>query len=104
MPAHAVLTVSTYVCKSPQYGAWRAQTELPPPQAVTTDEHYANATGGAFSGVVADEQIPSVLVGEIVMTTFLVFAVCMGAINEETKTPLAPFCIGLTVTVDILAG
>ncbi|XP_032053623.1 aquaporin-8 [Aythya fuligula] len=73
-------------------------------KAVTTDEHYANATGGAFSGIVADEQIPSVLVGEIVMTTFLVLAVCMGAVNEETKTPLAPFCIGLTVTVDILAG
>lgn len=51
-----------------------------------------------------DEQIPSVLVGEIVMTTFLVLAVCMGAINEKTKTPLVPFCIGFTVTVDILAG
>ncbi|XP_075371374.1 aquaporin-8 [Mycteria americana] len=73
-------------------------------KAVAASERYANASGGAFSSIVADEQIPSVLVGEIVMTTFLVLAVCMGAINGKTKTPLAPFCIGFTVTVDILAG
>lgn len=63
-----------------------------------------NTTGGAFSSIATDEQIPSVITGEIVMTTFLVLAVCMGAINEKTKTPLAPFCIGFTVTADILAG
>ncbi|XP_072734471.1 aquaporin-8 [Ciconia boyciana] len=73
-------------------------------KAVAASERYTNASGGAFNSIVADEQIPSVLVGEIVMTTFLVLAVCMGAINGKTKTPLAPFCIGFTVTVDILAG
>lgn len=51
-----------------------------------------------------DEQIPGVLVGEIVMSSFLLLVVCMGAINSRTRTPLAPFCIGLTVTVNILAG
>ncbi|GAB0196436.1 aquaporin-8 [Grus japonensis] len=76
----------------------------PPAQAVAASERYVNASGGAFSSITADEQIPSVLVGEIVMTTFLVLVVCMGAINGKTKTPLAPFCIGFTVTVDILAG
>ncbi|XP_052628896.1 aquaporin-8 [Harpia harpyja] len=73
-------------------------------KAVAASERYVNASGGAFSSIAADEQIPSVLMGEIVMTTFLVLAVCMGAVNGKTKTPLAPFCIGLTVTVDILAG
>lgn len=82
-----------------------AQTGLPPPvQAVAAPERYVNASGGAFSGIANDEQIPSILVGEIVMTTFLVLVVCMGAVNGKTKTPLAPLCIGFTVTVDILAG
>ena len=73
-------------------------------QAVATSERYVNASGGAFSSITADEQIPSVLVGEIVMTTFLILVACMGTVNKKTKTPLAPFCIGFTVTVDILAG
>ena len=76
----------------------------PPAQAVAASERYANASGGAFSSVAADEQIPSVLVGEIVMTTFLLLVVCMGAVNEKTKTPLVPFCVGFTVTVNVLAG
>ncbi|XP_064887291.1 aquaporin-8 isoform X2 [Columba livia] len=73
-------------------------------KVVAASERYVNTSGGAFSSIAADEQIPSVITGEIVMTTFLVLAVCMGAINEKTKTPLAPFCIGFTVTADILAG
>ncbi|XP_040448887.1 aquaporin-8 [Falco naumanni] len=73
-------------------------------KVVAESNQYVYAHGGAFSSIVADEQISSVLVGEIIMTTFLVLAVCMGAINGKTKTPLAPFCIGLVVTVDILAG
>lgn len=77
---------------------------IPPVQAVAAPERYVNASGGAFSGIANDEQIPSILVGEIVMTTFLVLVVCMGAVNGKTKTPLAPLCIGFTVTVDILAG
>ncbi|KAL7979018.1 hypothetical protein Chor_015042 [Crotalus horridus] len=72
---------------------------------VTTErERYENATGAAFTAITSDHQLPAAVVGEIVMTMFLVMAVCMGAINEKTKSPLAPFCIGFTVTVDILAG
>lgn len=41
---------------------------------------------------------------EIVMTMLLVLAVCMGAVNEKTMGPLAPFSIGFSVIVDILAG
>ncbi|XP_070617006.1 aquaporin-8 isoform X1 [Erythrolamprus reginae] len=72
---------------------------------VTTEwERYENATGAAFTAITSDRQLPAAVVGEIVMTMFLVMAVCMGTINEKTKSPLAPFCIGFTVTVDILAG
>ncbi|XP_009699595.1 PREDICTED: aquaporin-8, partial [Cariama cristata] len=73
-------------------------------KAVAASERYVNASGGAFNSITADEQIPSVLVGEIVMTAFLIFVACMGAFNGKTKTALAPFCIGFTVTADILAG
>lgn len=44
------------------------------------------------------------VLAEVVLTTLLVLAVCMGAINEKTQGPLAPFSIGFSVTVDILAG
>uniref|UniRef100_A0A4W4EGV5 Aquaporin 8a, tandem duplicate 1 n=1 Tax=Electrophorus electricus TaxID=8005 RepID=A0A4W4EGV5_ELEEL len=40
----------------------------------------------------------------VVMTLFLTLSVCMGAVNSKTRTFLAPFCIGLTVTADVLAG
>ncbi|KAJ7305985.1 hypothetical protein JRQ81_010351 [Phrynocephalus forsythii] len=71
---------------------------------VTVAERYENATGAAFTNITSDDQLPAALVAEIVMTMFLVMTVCMGAINERTRSPLAPFCIGFTVTVDILAG
>ncbi|XP_067162247.1 aquaporin-8 isoform X2 [Apteryx mantelli] len=73
-------------------------------KAATAGERYANASGGAVGSIAADGQVPAALAGEIVMTAFLVLAVCMGALNEKTRTPLAPFCIGFTVTADILAG
>ncbi|XP_042654702.1 aquaporin-8 [Tyto alba] len=73
-------------------------------KAVAASERYVNASGAAFSSITADEQIPSVLMGEIVMTTFLILVACMGAVNGKTKTPLAPFCIGFTITVNVLAG
>lgn len=49
-------------------------------------------------------QVAGAVVAELVLTTALVLAVCMGAINGKTRGPLAPFSIGLSVTVDILAG
>ncbi|ETE69496.1 Aquaporin-8, partial [Ophiophagus hannah] len=67
-------------------------------KVTTMWERYENATGGAFTAITSDPQLPAAVVGEIVMTMLLVMAVCMGAINEKTKSPLAPFCIGLTVT------
>ncbi|XP_042293589.1 aquaporin-8 [Sceloporus undulatus] len=73
-------------------------------KAMSDWQRYENATGAAFTTITSDEQLPAAVLGEIVMTMFLVMAVCMGAINEKTKGPLAPFCIGFTVTADILAG
>ncbi|XP_054849386.1 aquaporin-8 [Eublepharis macularius] len=73
-------------------------------KAVTADESYQNASGAAFTTITSDDCLARAVVSEVIMTMFLVMAVCMGAINERTKGPLAPFCIGFTVTVDILAG
>ncbi|XP_040296045.1 aquaporin-8 [Bufo bufo] len=73
-------------------------------KALTLEETYFNSGGATFDVVISDSQVARALGAEIVMTYFLVFAVCMGAVNKKTTTPLAPFCIGFTVTVDILAG
>lgn len=74
------------------------------PQAVSPEERFWNASGAAFVTVQELEQVAGALVAEIVLTTLLTLAVCMGAINEKTQGPLAPFSIGFSVTVDILAG
>lgn len=71
---------------------------------MSTGERYDNATGAAFTTIMSDDQVPAAVVGEIVMTLFLILVVCLGAINEKTQTPLAPFCIGFTVTANVLAG
>ncbi|XP_010729101.3 aquaporin-8a.1 [Larimichthys crocea] len=76
-------------------GASFARAVLPP-------EVYANSTGGAL--VVLSNDLAIVTLAEMIMTMFLTLVVCMGAINSQTQTPMAPFCIGLTVTANIFAG
>ncbi|XP_041257537.1 aquaporin-8 [Onychostruthus taczanowskii] len=73
-------------------------------KAVAPSEHFGNASGAAFVGITAGEQVPAVLGAEIVLSSFLLLVVCMGTVNGRTSTPLAPLCIGLAVTADILAG
>ncbi|XP_066465530.1 aquaporin-8 [Tiliqua scincoides] len=73
-------------------------------KVMTDGGRYSNASGAAFTTITSDNQVAGAVVGEIIMSMFLIMAVCMGAINEKTKSPLAPFCIGFTVTADILAG
>nr|XP_048316353.1 aquaporin-8 isoform X2 [Myodes glareolus] len=73
-------------------------------KAMSPEERFWNATGAAFAAVQEQGQVAVALGAEIILTTLLVLAVCMGAVNEKTKSPLAPFSIGLSVTVDILAG
>ncbi|KAG8430344.1 hypothetical protein GDO86_017945 [Hymenochirus boettgeri] len=72
--------------------------------AVSAKGNYENATGAAFTTVTSDGGAARAVGAEIIMTFLLVFVVCMGAINGKSQTSLAPFCIGFTVTVDIIAG
>ncbi|XP_020351317.1 aquaporin-8 [Oncorhynchus kisutch] len=73
-------------------------------KAVYSIISYDSAAGGAFNVVKTSGNIGSAAVAEMVMTLFLSLVVCMGAVNGRTRTPLAPLCIGLTVTANILAG
>ncbi|TRZ21159.1 hypothetical protein HGM15179_005920 [Zosterops borbonicus] len=73
-------------------------------KAVTPSQRFGNASGGAFDGIAADEQVPAVLVAEVALSSFLLLVVCMGAVNGSTRSPLAPLCIGLAVTAASLAG
>ncbi|XP_035515698.1 aquaporin-8a.1 [Morone saxatilis] len=63
---------------------------------------YDGSLGGAF--LVPSDDLAKVTLAEVIMTLFLTIVVCMGAINSQTRSRLAPFCIGLTVTANILAG
>ncbi|KFO33528.1 Aquaporin-8 [Fukomys damarensis] len=73
-------------------------------KAVSPEQRFWNASGAAFVTVQEHEQVGRALGAEIILTTLLALAVCMGAINEKTQGPLAPFSIGFSVAVDILAG
>lgn len=73
-------------------------------QAVSPEERFWNASGAAFVTVQEPGQLTGAVVTEVMLTALLALAVCMGAINESTQGPLAPFSIGYSVTVGILAG
>ncbi|XP_045704769.1 aquaporin-8 [Phyllostomus hastatus] len=73
-------------------------------KVVSPEERFWNASGAAFVTVQEPGQVAGVVVAEIVLTVLLALAVCMGCINKKTQGPLAPFSIGFSVTVDILAG
>ncbi|XP_037669757.1 aquaporin-8 [Choloepus didactylus] len=73
-------------------------------KVVSPEERFWNASGAAFVTVQESGQVAGAVVAEIILTALLILSVCMGAINERTQSPLAPFSIGFSVTVDILAG
>ncbi|ROL51714.1 Leucine carboxyl methyltransferase 1 [Anabarilius grahami] len=73
-------------------------------KAVTTNEAFGNATGAAFDAIQSAHGTGSATMAEMIMTLFLTMVVSMGAVNGRTRSHLAPFCIGLTVTANILAG
>uniref|UniRef100_A0AAZ3PZ98 Aquaporin-8 n=1 Tax=Oncorhynchus tshawytscha TaxID=74940 RepID=A0AAZ3PZ98_ONCTS len=73
-------------------------------KVISPSMNYAKVSGAAFDTVQADTQIVPATVAEVIMTLFLTMVVCMGAVNGRTRSLLAPLCIGLTVTADILAG
>ncbi|XP_060758583.1 aquaporin-8-like [Neoarius graeffei] len=73
-------------------------------KSISLPHNYYNASGGAFNTVKEQAQVEPAVIAEMVMTLFLTMSVCMGAVNGKTRTLLAPFCIGLTIAADILAG
>ncbi|KAK2509679.1 hypothetical protein MC885_011622 [Smutsia gigantea] len=73
-------------------------------KAVSAEERFWNVSGAAFVTVQEPGQVAGAVVAETILTALLALAVCMGTVNEGTQGPLAPFSIGFSVTVDILAG
>ncbi|KAM7371069.1 hypothetical protein PAMP_010565 [Pampus punctatissimus] len=65
---------------------------------------YTATHGGAFNIVTVTSDLGQVTMAEVMMTLLLTTVVCMGAVNNKTRSPWAPFCIGLIVTANIFAG
>ncbi|XP_076856425.1 aquaporin-8a.1 [Brachyhypopomus gauderio] len=73
-------------------------------KVISPSSQYNNASGAAFSAIKTAEDVGAVTVSEVVMTLFLTMVISMAAVNGRTRSQFAPFCIGLTVTANILAG
>ncbi|CAJ1080681.1 aquaporin-8a.2 [Xyrichtys novacula] len=71
---------------------------------MTPAERYINATGAAFDILKSDSQLAGAVFGEVAMTCLVTMVVLLVAVNHKTKTPLAPFLVGCTVIINILAG
>lgn len=67
-------------------------------------ERYLNATGAAFDIIKSESQLSGAIFGEVAMTCLVTMVVLLVAVNGKTKTPLAPFLVGCTVIVNVLAG
>lgn len=65
---------------------------------------YTTFHGGAFNAVIVSSDLVGATSAEVIMTLILTMVVCMGAVNSRTRSQWAPFCIGLAVTANILAG
>ncbi|XP_061563810.1 aquaporin-8-like [Cololabis saira] len=71
---------------------------------MTPAERYHNATGAAFDVLKSESQLYGAIFGELAMTCLVTMVVLLVAVNDKTKTPLAPFLVGCTVIINILAG
>ncbi|XP_035001919.1 aquaporin-8-like [Hippoglossus stenolepis] len=65
-------------------------------------ELYDFALGGVIQPGTSD--LGKAMMAETMLTLILTTVVCLGAVNNQTRSPSAPFCIGLTVTANIIAG
>uniref|UniRef100_A0A7N6BGK6 Aquaporin-4 n=1 Tax=Anabas testudineus TaxID=64144 RepID=A0A7N6BGK6_ANATE len=63
---------------------------------------YSASLGGAFQPM--SSELAKCMLGEVMMTLIVTMVVCMGAVNSQTSTPGAAFCIGLIVSANIFAG
>lgn len=73
-------------------------------QIMTPADRYQNATGAAFDILKCDSQLARAVFGEVAMTCLVTMVVLLVAVNSKTKTPLAPFLVGSTIIINILAG
>ncbi|MBN3306874.1 AQP8 protein, partial [Amia calva] len=73
-------------------------------KAMTSKEHYFNATGAAFTILKSNDQLAGAIFGEVAMTCLVTMVVLLAAVNKRSKTPLAPFLVGCTVIINVLAG
>ncbi|XP_069012105.1 aquaporin-8-like [Embiotoca jacksoni] len=71
---------------------------------MTPAERYNNAAGAAFDILKSESQLYAALFGEVAMTCLVTVVVLLAAVNGRTKTPLAPFLVGCTVIITVLAG
>ncbi|XP_072229407.1 aquaporin-8-like [Leuresthes tenuis] len=71
---------------------------------MTPVERYNNVTGAAFDILKSESQLYRAIFGEVAMTCLVTMVVLLVAVNDKTKNPLAPFLVGCTVIVNILAG
>lgn len=71
---------------------------------MTSRESFAKAYGGAFAVLQSKEAVGRALFGEVAMTCMVTLVLLLGAFNAKTKSPMAPFLVGCTVTILILAG
>ncbi|KAM6951578.1 aquaporin-8a.2 [Aplochiton taeniatus] len=73
-------------------------------KAMVPRNRYANATGAAFTILKSDEQLVGALFGEVAMTCLVTMVVLLAAVNQKSKSPLAPLLVGCTVIINVLAG
>ncbi|XP_075949469.1 aquaporin-8-like [Anarhichas minor] len=71
---------------------------------MTPTDRYLKATGAAFDILKSESQLTGAIFGEVAMTCLITMVVLLVAVNSKTKTPLAPFLVGCTVIINVLAG
>ncbi|XP_060951182.1 aquaporin-8-like [Limanda limanda] len=71
---------------------------------MTPADRYLNATGAAFDILKSESQLSGAIFGEVAMTCLITMVVLLVAVNHKTKNPLAPFLVGSTVIINVLAG
>ncbi|XP_008313283.1 aquaporin-8a.1 [Cynoglossus semilaevis] len=71
-------------------------------KAVFPPSMYEAAVGAALHPGTTD--LGRATLAELVLTLILTTVVCMVTVNKQTRSSWAPFCIGLSVTANILAG
>ncbi|XP_041363393.1 aquaporin-8-like isoform X2 [Gigantopelta aegis] len=73
-------------------------------RGVLTEHVYVDVIRGGAHTLGPDVSPAQGILAEAVMTLLLVLTFILSAVDEQTKSPLAPLAIGFAVTCDILAG